>query len=183
MSPINGETTMRFNATLEQVTEAVGNAIARGEVEPDLGHGAIGAYAAWTFADEKSLAVSLGGPPPEGGLDPYYANAGDAEELAAYGDLLIRVQIAPPWLCPDCGVPVGARHVDGCDVGRCPACGWQALMCDDHPESGTQVWTGRWPGSVEVERGLAKDLNDLALQGVTGALVWDPDTQLWRRPS
>lgn len=175
-------TTMRFNATLEQVTEAVGNAIARGQVDPDLGHGAIGAVAAWRFADEKSLVVSLGGKPPEGGLDPYFANAGTTEELAAYGDVLVSVQIAPPWNCPDCGVRVGDRHRDGCDVGRCPACGWQALMCDEHLTAGTQVWTGRWPGSVEVERGLAEDLNGLVLRAVAGDLVWDVETQMWAVP-
>lgn len=32
--------------------------------------------------------------------------------------------------CHDCGAPVGALHVPGCDVERCPRCGNQAVGCD-----------------------------------------------------
>jgi hypothetical protein len=31
--------------------------------------------------------------------------------------------------CPDCAAAVGERHCDGCDVERCPHCGWSALGC------------------------------------------------------
>lgn len=32
--------------------------------------------------------------------------------------------------CHDCAVIKGQFHVVGCDVERCPACGWQAIFCD-----------------------------------------------------
>jgi hypothetical protein len=56
--------------------------------------------------------------------------------------------------CPDCGAPVGERHRDGCDVERCPHCGWSALGCAhfhaDDPRR--QVLTGKWPGEDDCER-------------------------------
>jgi hypothetical protein len=56
--------------------------------------------------------------------------------------------------CPDCDVPPGQAHEDGCDVARCLATGRQRLMCGrqaDHPGAfcGQDVWTGQWPGENE----------------------------------
>jgi hypothetical protein len=82
--------------------------------------------------------------------------------------------------CPDCGAPKGQAHSPGCDVERCLECGWQAIGCDCPDDTPSTKWTGRWPGEVEVEEGLATDLNDLALKHARGELVWDPDGERLR---
>ena len=45
--------------------------------------------------------------------------------------------------CPDCSVPVGAEHEDGCDVARCQH-GGQRLSCGEDHDCGRDVWTGEW---------------------------------------
>src|SRR5215211_6963077 len=35
-----------------------------------------------------------------------------------------------PKNCHDCGTPPGGLHHPGCDVERCPFCGWQVISCD-----------------------------------------------------
>lgn len=174
---------MRHNASIKDVTVAVSDRIHAGLVPAGPGYNAIGAYAAWEFAKERGLEVSLGGvkePLPSA----LYPLAGDPDELPATAKILTDAGIAPPWDCPDCAVPPGTRHEDGCDVGRCPACGQQALGCDKHLDAGTQVWTGRWPGEAEIEDGLAKDLNHLAMCafGPEPILLWNPDTQMFGKP-
>lgn len=82
--------------------------------------------------------------------------------------------------CPDCSVPAGAVHFDGCDVARCTICGRQWLGCE-HEDGDGHVWTGEWPGDAEVREGLATDLNDLTMKGlVHKTLRWDG--QRWRLP-
>lgn len=39
----------------------------------------------------------------------------------------------PDEHCHDCGSTYGEKHLDGCDVERCPACGTQMLSCDCGP--------------------------------------------------
>jgi len=75
----------------------------------------------------------------------------------------------------------GSPHVDGCDVARCTACGWQRISCEheDSDEGWGQVWTGEYPGSAECrEHGLMlpdgwPDLNRLASLAHQGLVAWD----------
>jgi hypothetical protein len=67
------------------------------------------------------------------------------------GKIFMSKKLGP---CPDCGTPIGERHRAGCDVERCPHCGWQALGCahfhGDDPRQ--QAWNGKWPGEEDCER-------------------------------
>jgi hypothetical protein len=167
-----------------KATAALGTAIHVGRINSETGFGAIGAVAAWSFASEHDLQWSVGHPTQHKPSE-LYRLAGEPHEIAAYDDAMVAVGMQPPWRCADCAVRVGERHEDGCDVARCVGCGRQALMCDKH--YGTvpmQTWTGRWPGSVEIEAGLAKDLNHLAMCGFgpEPILLWDSDLERWRKP-
>ena len=84
--------------------------------------------------------------------------------------------------CPDCQVEPGAYHVEGCDVSRCSECGFQLLVCDCSNGSVT-LWTGVWPGVVEVKVFGLKDLNELYDRAAQGLLLWDKTTHEWVLPS
>lgn len=105
--------------------------------------------------------------------------------------------------CYDCGVSIGERHEDGCDVTRCRHTGIQMLTCGfsvsfdpgsltgisleethDH-ECEPTIWTGEWPG-VKVCRdnnwyttivgidGPTEDLNSVPFRA-----VWNKELEDW----
>lgn len=92
-------------------------------------------------------------------------------------------------LCPDCGARVGEKHKDGCDVERCPHCGWQALGCAHfHPDDPRrQAWDGRWPGEADCERlgfFVGGDLSFPDLNRLFTECDWNPERQRWEeRPT
>jgi hypothetical protein len=88
--------------------------------------------------------------------------------------------------CPDCGVPIGEKHDDGCDVERCPHCGGQALGCVgfDPNDLRRQPSDGRWPGEVDAERlgffiGGDRSLPDI--NRLFAECRWNPEAQRWER--
>ena len=80
--------------------------------------------------------------------------------------------------CPDCAVAPGCRHEKGCDVARCKICGFQDLSCE-HRATPMTMWTGRWPGDLEVSEGLASDLAELYVRRLRGELVWNIEDERW----
>jgi len=59
--------------------------------------------------------------------------------------------------CHDCWVGPGEMHRDGCDVERCPDCGYQLISCGcgPSPTHPRMPWTGEFPGLSECrELGL-----------------------------
>jgi len=70
-----------------------------------------------------------------------------------------------PSRCHDCAVEPGQPHLDGCDVARCLATGFQRIQCggEEHEykgqwygehegECGHEIWTGIWPGVDDCQR-------------------------------
>ena len=69
--------------------------------------------------------------------------------------------------CPDCGVPPGQCHNNGCDVERCSVCGGQYISCGCDGNKHDPVfakWKGIWPGDAESQF-LGIDLNEFYKQG------------------
>jgi hypothetical protein len=112
--------------------------------------------------------------------------------------------------CPDCGVAPGGSHKMGCDVERCPGCGWQRIQCDseDHQLMPDGPWDGVWPGVEECQeygwyvrvnppgvtpcfqpatveeadhQDVTEDLNTLGREAALGHLVWDRELVRWVR--
>lgn len=66
--------------------------------------------------------------------------------------------------CHDCEAKPGDLHVPGCDVERCPLCGFQLISCEHGEDvlrktsrwfNERMPWSGIWPGTEEaVEYGF-----------------------------
>ena len=86
--------------------------------------------------------------------------------------------------CRDCGVLPGQVHVPGCDIALCKLCGFQDIGdhdtdCPEDDDRPSTVWTGRYPGLLEVEEWGLRDLNELASLQRTTLLRWDRDLERW----
>src|SRR5262249_44754357 len=83
--------------------------------------------------------------------------------------------MTPPDNCPDCGVPVGRRHRDGCDWEDCPYCGLQLLGCD---HAGAVPLDDRiaWDGMRPVEQAAAELGWYAVLVPGKGCVPCPPDT-------
>jgi hypothetical protein len=86
--------------------------------------------------------------------------------------------------CPDCGVAIGDKHKNGCDVERCPHCGGQALGCSGFELSDPrrEAWTGRWPGEADAERlgfFIAGDRSLPDINRLFAECAWNPERQRW----
>lgn len=79
--------------------------------------------------------------------------------------------------CPDCGVPPGTSHLEGCDVERCSACKGQRLQCDcKGHDPNISKWDGIWPGTEECyERGWFARTNEGPTDPAYG--YWAPCTK------
>lgn len=123
----------------------------------------------------RAIVEALVGTP-----DPSIPQIADAYPVAnRILNALIATGHMPVPACGDCGVAAGEPHQPGCDVERCKACGWQAIGCDCPDDTPSTIWTGRWPGEVEVEEYGIKDLNELAMLAAGGRMRWDRDAERW----
>lgn len=53
----------------------------------------------------------------------------DRHDPDAWDNREVAVTVTPARDCPDCGVPPGVPHGDGCDVARCLWTGGQRIQC------------------------------------------------------
>ena len=90
----------------------------------------------------------------------------------------------PIALCPDCTVPIGQPHIEGCDTAICLQTGLQRLSCALEHSCGEDIWSGRSPGETDCERlgwmigpGLP-ELHRLAIEA-----TWNPATRQWDAPT
>lgn len=101
-------------------------------------------------------------------------------------DALIAHGHLPVPVCGGCGVESGTQHQGGCTVARCKNCGWQYVGdhgqgCRPSERNATTIWTGSWPGDVEVEEFGLVDLNELYSLARQGFMRWSSEHERWYR--
>ncbi|HEX6359507.1 hypothetical protein [Actinophytocola sp.] len=97
---------------------------------------------------------------------------------------------APLTNCNGCRVAPGTDHTDTCDHARCPACGEQRAMCDEHDDARAALWHGVdqraavarqfgwWKDVVGLSRRYEDDTRVLFAEGL-GQVTWNPVTQAY----
>jgi hypothetical protein len=87
--------------------------------------------------------------------------------------------------CPDCGVPPGGVHADGCDVERCSRCGGQRVSYGCRRPAGRRLaWSGEWPGDAKCrEWGWYDADGQPDVNRLVAEAAWDPRAGRYvRRP-
>ena len=81
--------------------------------------------------------------------------------------------------CPDCHVKPGERHLDGCDIALCTACGYQRISCGHRGSAAgwEQLWTGIFPGKIEQAMYGLGSLNEVR----EPPAQWNQRMNLWLR--
>lgn len=90
--------------------------------------------------------------------------------------------------CADCQAEPNTAHADGCDWARCPECGEQQLMCEEHADSERPaMWHGIdqreevahakdwWTEVVGI--GRIEDFTRVLIASARGEIRWNPETQ------
>jgi hypothetical protein len=88
--------------------------------------------------------------------------------------------------CPDCAAPIGEPHRPGCDIERCPHCGWTALgVCTSTRTIPGGNYGRASGGEGDCERlgfFVNEDRNFPDLNRLFTDCVWDAETQRrWER--
>jgi len=79
-------------------------------------------------------------------------NQNEQKQQETSGEEANPVDVIVSARCPDCAAQPGMLHKLGCDVEKCPECGWQYISCDCPAEETTAprlLWSGEWPGIRE----------------------------------
>lgn len=91
--------------------------------------------------------------------------------------------------CYGCGAAPGANHDEECDRARCPDCGEQLIMCDEHEDCDRPArWHGIdqraevaqrldwWTTAAGIDH-LVEDYTRVLFADALGQITWDPQAQ------